>query len=175
MRVLVILMSHLSPKVKSILLISWLSWLFTYPSIWLVSKAVNLASPRPKEALGKLYLKQEKFQGHITLNITWKSILAHSYFNIAVNQGEILPVDLVKLNKEVSKYGVNKTVWKRLNLEHLYAAEMLNVKNPAYRRHWISRPMRIVAPIPKQTEMDKFFLRGGGPIWIFFKFLRLGF
>ena len=33
----------------------------------------------------------------------------------------------------------------------------LTKKNPAYGRHWISRPMRIVAPIPKRTEMAIFF------------------
>ena len=28
-------------------------------------------------------------------------------------------------------------------------------KNPAYRRHWISQCVRIVAPIPKPTKQDK--------------------
>ena len=43
-------------------------------------------------------------------------------------------------------------------------------ENPAYGRQSISRPMRIVAPIPKRTEMNDFFW--GGPILsnlIFFK------
>ena len=31
-------------------------------------------------------------------------------------------------------------------------------KYPAYGRHWISRPMGIVAPIPKRTKMDREFL-----------------
>ena len=35
------------------------------------------------------------------------------------------------------------------------------LKNPAYGRHWISWPMRIVAPLPKRTEIVIFFGGGG--------------
>ena len=32
------------------------------------------------------------------------------------------------------------------------------MKNFSYGRHWISKPMRRVAPMPKQTKIDGFFL-----------------
>ena len=46
----------------------------------------------------------------------------------------------------------------KYNEDHAYYK-----KNPAYWRYWIPRPMLIVAPIPKRTELEKgqfFFGRG---------------
>ena len=37
-------------------------------------------------------------------------------------------------------------------------------KNPAYGRHWTSRPMQILAPIPKRTEIEEEIFLGVGQI-----------
>ena len=52
-------------------------------------------------------------------------------------------------------------------------------KHPASWRHWISRPMRIVAPIPNRTEMDiltwTFFFKIFLGVTIFFCLLKSNF
>ena len=54
----------------------------------------------------------------------------------------------------------NQSVLNKRSISQLFFAThrffSWRIKNPAYGRSWISRPMRIVAPIPKRTEVDNF-------------------